>query len=295
MQVTISPSAIRAGVGIGTGVLVLTGLVATFRMWKQWNKPEAKRSRKVSTNKQLVEYLAEFFPATGASKRDTIKPSDVKKAMRMTGYTATEVFRKYLHYLIQSREFNTDLVADLVALKEALALTPVDVADALKARAEMYKKKLGFVLVEEEMENLTSVGRRNKLGTSSVFSKLLYLSEYDPLLDQTSEAAQKLSIPTVFECPAWKVDRLRIVSLTDLDSAALERLAASGVASKKSTLASSSFSMSESSVSSSGERGMEEDEGNHQGGTASSSSSQQPSSGNEDTAIDGEGEGEGST
>ena len=45
-----------------------------------------------------------------------------------TGFTATEIFRKYLWYLLRERKFDEDAVADLSALRSALAMKDEDVS-----------------------------------------------------------------------------------------------------------------------------------------------------------------------
>lgn len=47
----------------------------------------------------------------------------VVRGLRMkTGFTATEIFRKYLWYLLRERKFDEDAVADLSALRSVLAM-----------------------------------------------------------------------------------------------------------------------------------------------------------------------------
>ena len=45
-----------------------------------------------------------------------------------TGFTATEIFRKYLWYLLRERKFDEDAVADLSALRSVLAMKDEDVS-----------------------------------------------------------------------------------------------------------------------------------------------------------------------
>lgn len=44
-----------------------------------------------------------------------------------TGFTATEIFRKYLWYLLRERKFDEDAVADLSALRSVLAMRDEEV------------------------------------------------------------------------------------------------------------------------------------------------------------------------
>jgi hypothetical protein len=45
-----------------------------------------------------------------------------------TGFTATEIFRKYLWYLLRERKFDEDAVADLSALRSVLAMRDEEVS-----------------------------------------------------------------------------------------------------------------------------------------------------------------------
>ena len=56
-------------------------------------------------------------------------PAGVVRGLRLkTGFTATEIFRKYLWYLLRERKFDEDAVADLSALRSVLAMKDEDVS-----------------------------------------------------------------------------------------------------------------------------------------------------------------------
>ncbi len=44
-----------------------------------------------------------------------------------SGFSSTEIFRKYLWYLLRERKFDEDAVADLAALRTALGMTDEEV------------------------------------------------------------------------------------------------------------------------------------------------------------------------
>ncbi len=50
-----------------------------------------------------------------------------------TGFTATEIFRKYLWYLLRERKFDEDAVADLSALRSVLAMRDEEVSLLLRS------------------------------------------------------------------------------------------------------------------------------------------------------------------
>ena len=78
----------------------------------------------VDKNKRLVDDLSGYLP----SRRTELSPAVATKIRRSSGFSAVEVFRKYLWYLLRERTFDPDAVADMVQLKVALGLTDEDVS-----------------------------------------------------------------------------------------------------------------------------------------------------------------------
>ena len=57
--------------------------------------------------------------------------AEVLRGLRMkTGFSAAELFRKYLWYALRERKFDADAVADLVHLREQLDLSDDQVSRA---------------------------------------------------------------------------------------------------------------------------------------------------------------------
>lgn len=63
------------------------------------------------------------------------------------GFSPTEVFRKYLWYLLRERKFDQTAVDDLICLKQSLELSEEDVATALKERAQRIYEKYGTLML----------------------------------------------------------------------------------------------------------------------------------------------------
>ena len=146
---------------------------------------------------------------------------------RKTGFTPTEIFRKYLWYLLQERSFDTEAVDDMVHLRAVLGLKDEQVADAIAERSRRILAKMGPILFATA--GMTAEGIARKAAERSFFAKLLFLSECDALIDQSSLAKERLSVPDCFNVtnPA-DVERMRIVSLHNLDLSKLELLATAG-------------------------------------------------------------------
>ena len=72
----------------------------------------------------------------------------MRQMIRMkTGFTPTEVFRKYLWFVLRERKFDQSAVDDLIALKTSLQLSESDVATALKERAQRIYEKYGSLML----------------------------------------------------------------------------------------------------------------------------------------------------
>lgn len=85
-----------------------------------------------SLNALMVEGRQSLTPGVcdGVSLRHTNNmhwSGSLQRIRSATGFSAVEVFRKYLWYLLKERPFNPDAVADMVALKQALQLSDAEV------------------------------------------------------------------------------------------------------------------------------------------------------------------------
>lgn len=63
------------------------------------------------------------------------------------GFNASEVFRKYLWFVLRERSFDQDALDDLVSLKNALKLSDMDTSKALKERAQRIYDKYGTLML----------------------------------------------------------------------------------------------------------------------------------------------------
>mmetsp|Transcript_16249 Transcript_16249/g.41328 ORF Transcript_16249/g.41328 Transcript_16249/m.41328 type:complete len:363 (-) Transcript_16249:138-1226(-) len=210
---------VKAGMYTGAGLLGLTLTIALFRTGRKYMAPKAKRKRTVNKNKLLVDKLNEFLPA----KRAELTPQATKMLMFQTGFTGTEVFRKFLWYLLRERKFDQDAITDLSQLKSVLGLSDEQVADALSERSKRVYEKYGTLIMNTA--GMTAEGATRKATGRALFSKLLYISESEEVLAQGSEAAQKLSVMELFGATERDASDLRIVSLYDVDMDKLDQMA----------------------------------------------------------------------
>eukprot|EP00803_Ostreobium_quekettii_P003706 evm.model.scf_4588.1 EVM.evm.TU.scf_4588.1 scf_4588:492-2081(+) len=138
------------------------------------------------------------------------------------GYSSTEIFRKYLWYLLREIRFGQEAVDDLVYLKEVLKMTDDDIADALKERATRIYDKFGTLMLNTE--GMSTQGIERKAAGRALFSKMLYLTECPQLLDTDSKAARAADLREIFGATEQDVNKLRIESLEEVDVDSLERM-----------------------------------------------------------------------
>eukprot|EP00775_Hariotina_reticulata_P006447 gene6447-6676_t len=188
------------------------------RSYQKFSSPRAQRKRVIDKNKLLNEELSKYLP----DRRSELTPAVAQKLRGQTGFTAIEVFRKYLWFLLRERQFDAAAVEDMVALKAALSLTDDDVAEALHERAQRIYDKYGTLMLN--VDGMTAEGLERKATCQALFRKLLYLTEHEPLVAAGSEAFRATDLRLVFGATDEDVARLRIVSLFDVDIDKLDNL-----------------------------------------------------------------------
>jgi len=198
--------------------LAVTFTISVIKTVRKFLSPKAKRRRTVNKNKELVEDLAKYLP----DRREELTEKAVWMIRMKTGFTPTEVFRKYLWFLLRERKFDQSAVDDLICLKASLQLSEEDVATALKERAQRVYEKYGSLMLNTE--GMTSAGIERKATCQALFSKLLYLTEHESLLNPESESAKDVSLQEIFGATEEDQSKLRIISLEEVDLEKLDRM-----------------------------------------------------------------------
>uniref|UniRef100_A0A383V399 Armadillo-like repeats domain-containing protein n=1 Tax=Tetradesmus obliquus TaxID=3088 RepID=A0A383V399_TETOB len=211
--------------GTGKGISIAAGLflgatfvIALYRTYQKYSSPRAQRKRMIDKNKLLVEELSAYLP----DRRSELSAGVVRKLRGATGFSAVEVFRKYLWFLLRERKFDAAAVQDMVLLKGVLGLSDEQVAEALQERAARIYDKYGTLMLN--VDGFTAEGVERKATCRALFSKLLYLTEHEPLVAQGSEAFKTTDLRMIFGATDEDVEKLRIVSLYDMDIEAMESL-----------------------------------------------------------------------
>ncbi|KAF6265236.1 hypothetical protein COO60DRAFT_1623915 [Scenedesmus sp. NREL 46B-D3] len=211
--------------GTGKGISIAAGLflgatfvIALYRTYQKYSSPRAQRKRMIDKNKLLVEELSAYLP----DRRRELSAGVVRKLRSSTGFSPVEVFRKYLWFLLRERQFDVAAVEDMVLLKSVLGLSDQQVAEALQERAQRIYDKYGTLMLN--VDGFTAEGVERKATCRGLFSKLLYLTEHEPLVAQGSEAFKTTDLRMIFGATDEDVEKLRIVSLYDVDIDAMESL-----------------------------------------------------------------------
>lgn len=193
-----------------TAFLGITFVIALFRTSLRGFSKEGKRSKTINKNKAVIDELGKFLP----DNRAGLNAGTITGLRIRTGFSPVEIFRKYLWYLLRERKFDTDAVADVVALRSALKLREEDVAVALKERAQRVYDKYGNVMLDTS--GMSAAGIERKATARALFSKMLYLVENEDLIS-TPEVAATVNLRDIFGATEDDVARLRIASLYDVD------------------------------------------------------------------------------
>jgi len=201
----------KTAAGGVVAVLLGTLAIALYRTYQQTQTERNLRLRQVNRNKDLVLELAKVIPG----HREKLTSTFIRTLRWRLGFTAVELFRKYLWFLLRERKFEQGAVEDLVALKKAAGLSDTDVAEALKERADRIYDKYGTLMLNTE--GMTAAGIERKASCQALFRKMLYLTEYEPLLAPGSDAAAKVDLREIFGATEEDLDGLRIVSLHSID------------------------------------------------------------------------------
>jgi hypothetical protein len=193
------------------GFLGITFAIAIVKTAAKGFTKEGKRTKTVNKNKLVIDELSKFLP----DNREGLKGSAIAGVRLRTGFTPTEIFRKYLWFMLRERKFDPECIADLVELRGALNLTNEEVASALKERAERVYKQYGTVMLDTS--GLSQAGIERKATSRALFSKMMYLVECEDLLGVDFDRKQAVDLREIFGCTEEDCSRLRIASLYEVD------------------------------------------------------------------------------
>ena len=209
---------------LGFFFLASTFAYSCYKVFRKATGGRAKRKRTVNKNVEVVERLKNFFPGERAS----VNKGVVRGIAMKTGYSQSEIFRKYLRYKLTEEAFTLDFVADVLALKGACGLDSEQMKEILTETGERMFKKYGTLLTD--LAGLTQSGVERKLDGASKFAKLMYLADLDEFIDKEQGSEVMLKLKEIFGATDEDYEKLRITALgsDEVDVSSLQRMMSTG-------------------------------------------------------------------
>lgn len=205
---------------LGFFFLASTFAYSCYKVFRKATGGRAKRKRTVNKNVEVVERLKNFFPG----ERGSVNKGVVRGIAMKTGYSQSEIFRKYLRYKLTEEAFTLDFVADVLALKGACGLDSEQMKEILTETGERMFKKYGTLLTD--LAGLTQSGVERKLDGASKFAKLMYLADLDEFIDKEQGSEVMLKLKEIFGATDEDYEKLRITALgsDEVDVSSLQRM-----------------------------------------------------------------------
>ncbi|KAJ4908644.1 hypothetical protein Rs2_12302 [Raphanus sativus] len=189
------------------GATLVTAVVKTVN---NFSSPNAQRKKLVNQNAMLCRSIDELLQREG-----TVSSFELKALEEKTEFNMEEILRKYIHYALNEKPFNPDLVASLIHLRRASGLNESQIPEVLNEISRGIVKDKGPVVMNKQ--GFTEKGFKRKLAVQTLFGKIYYLSELpDFCLKDNS-----LVVKEIFGVTGEEAEKLRIQALAeagDLDS-----------------------------------------------------------------------------
>lgn len=203
-------------------VLVGTFVYSVYKVYQKYNTPRSRRKRNVNTNRALIDTINQYLP----EKRGKFDRGVLRGIQWQSSFTHDLIFRKYLRYLLDQREFNTDAVSDVLTLRATCQITDEQVKEVIVESAKRCFERTGILM--RNPVGMTAEGMSKKASGQALFSKLMYLVDIPELTPTIPSEDLQLAIMEEFGATSEDFEALRISSLTEADTADLERLMGRG-------------------------------------------------------------------
>ncbi|KAJ0235346.1 Ribosomal RNA small subunit methyltransferase J [Hirschfeldia incana] len=189
------------------GATLVTSVVKTVN---NLSSPNAQRKKLANQNAMLCKSIDEMLQREG-----TVSSFELKALEEKTEFNMEEILRKYIHYALNEKPFNPDLVANLIHLRRASGLNESQMPEVLNEISRSIVKDKGPVVMNKQ--GFTEKGFKRKLAVQTFFGKIYYLTELpDFCLKDNS-----LVVKEIFGVTDEDAEKLRIHALAeagDLDS-----------------------------------------------------------------------------
>ncbi|KAK3408011.1 hypothetical protein EUGRSUZ_J00330 [Eucalyptus grandis] len=189
------------------GVSFVIAFVKTVR---KFGSPREKRRRLVNKNAMLCKSIDELI-----QKENGVQHSDIEGLVKKTGFDMEDVLRKYIRYALNEKQFNPEVIANLIQLRKASMLEDSQVAEIINDISRRIVRDKGPVVMD--VSGYSEKGFKRKLAVQALFGKVFYLSEMPEFCSQDSS----LIVKEIFGVTDEDADKLRLHTLAeagDLDS-----------------------------------------------------------------------------
>ncbi|KAI6670001.1 hypothetical protein NL676_004886 [Syzygium grande] len=189
-------------------------VIAVVKTVRKFGSPREKRRRLVNKNAMLCKSIDELF-----QKGTEVQPSDLEGIVNKTGFGMEDVLRKYIRYALNEKQFNPEVIANLIQLRKASMLEDSQVAETINDISHRIVRDKGPVVMN--MAGYSEKGFKRKLAVQALFGKVFYLSELPEFCSQDSS----LIVKEIFGVADEDADKLRLHTLSEAgDLHSLEKM-----------------------------------------------------------------------
>ncbi|KAG2334407.1 hypothetical protein Bca4012_016231 [Brassica carinata] len=193
------------------GATLVTAVVKTVN---NFSSPNVQRKKLVNQNAMLCRSIDEMLQREG-----TVSSFELKALEEKTEFNMEEILRKYIHYALNEKPFNPDLVANLIHLRRASGLNESQIPEVLNEISRSIVKEKGPVVMNKQ--GFTEKGFKRKLAVQTLFGKIYYLSELPDFCIKDNS----LVVKEIFGVTDEDAEKLRIHALAEAgDLESLEKM-----------------------------------------------------------------------
>ncbi|VAH34363.1 unnamed protein product [Triticum turgidum subsp. durum] len=117
--------------------------LAAVRTFRRFTSPRTQKKKRVTKNIFLLKSLDELFQ----KGREAVDFPALQELMQKTGFDMDDVVRKYIRYTLNEKQFNPDVVVDLIHLRKASMLEDNEVAEILNEISRRIVREKGIFLL----------------------------------------------------------------------------------------------------------------------------------------------------
>ncbi|KAE8795022.1 hypothetical protein D1007_30222 [Hordeum vulgare] len=189
--------------------------LSVVRTVRRFTSPRTQKKKRVTKNIFLLKSLDELFQ----KGREAVDFPAIQELMQKTGFDMDDVVRKYIRYTLNEKQFNPDVVVDLIHLRKASMLEDNEVAEILNEISRRIVREKGPIVMD--LSGFTEQGFKRKLAVQTLFGKIMYLSE----LPEFCSRDGSLVVKEIFGVTDEDADSLRSRTLSEAgDIESLEKM-----------------------------------------------------------------------